>query len=315
VGEEPAAELEDKLDAFFGTTDEVEPDIDETLPETSDEESTAMEEDTVIAALSDVDEDVESGFSEEAVASTLGEDPSDEILGKLDSFFGDGAAEESSSEETVSSENEDDTVPALADVDEESGFNEESVVAALDDSPVSDIDEKLDSFFGEESNKEEKTPVAAASAMVAVASAAAAFVTAPTPDKAREIAEIAATGRDEDMSDNQLVLLSLIDGAAALLADNPQHGGEFSNIVSRLATDMENADQPGVMVAAVNSYTAWQKQLFANLSGAAPQKQVTEHSESVSTSDEIAAQINSGFARLKESLQKEFDALRNELKK
>jgi pilus assembly protein FimV len=307
VGEEPSDELEDKLDSFFGL-DEEEPDIAVEEQDKGLEEEADMETDTVVAALSDVDEDIEGGFREEEAATALAEDPSADIQDKLDSFFGedDIPAVGGDSEEAAAFPGADDTIPALADADEEEGFSEERVVAALDDTPA-DITEKLDSFFGEDTEEEKGAPAAPATALAAVAAAAATFAALPSKDSAARIAEIAADGRKEELSDNQLVLLELIDSAARLLADHPEHATDNSEIVSLLAADVENCDQPGVLVAAVGRYTAWQQQMFSRLA-AAPAATAAP-----AGTGEIIDQVSAGFEQLRESIRKEFENLRREL--
>ncbi|MDH3392148.1 MAG: hypothetical protein OEL85_10175, partial [Desulfobulbaceae bacterium] len=91
LGEEPSAELEDKLDSFFGISDDEEgaPAGNEFVtPVLADDEdqSSAGDEELVIPALADSDE--EGGFTEDVEAAGLGEEPSAELEDKLDSFFG-----------------------------------------------------------------------------------------------------------------------------------------------------------------------------------------------------------------------------------
>ncbi len=143
LGEKPAADLEDKLDSLFGSSVDTEPELD-----------LAAEEESVIPALDDTDE--ESGFNEDVVAEGIAEGPSEELEGKLDSFFGISEEEPDIDTESAVVEEETDTmvdesvVAALADANEEaeSGFREEEVVAELSEDPSGALQDKLDSFFG-----------------------------------------------------------------------------------------------------------------------------------------------------------------------
>jgi pilus assembly protein FimV len=117
------------------------------------------EQDTVEAALSDAEEPEEqTPFAIKAEKAELDLDSLD-IQNKLDSFFAESAEEP---EEAVASPqtevdeieqslffNEEDGVQAaLADSDEERGFSEEAEIATLSFTPMEEIEEKLDFFFG-----------------------------------------------------------------------------------------------------------------------------------------------------------------------
>ena len=81
---EPTAEIDDKLDAFFGTDDETEAVVEET--ETA-EEILEEEEDFLVApALAEADE--AGGFDEDETVAALEGEPTAEIDDKLDAFFG-----------------------------------------------------------------------------------------------------------------------------------------------------------------------------------------------------------------------------------
>ncbi|PID72069.1 MAG: hypothetical protein CSB34_04350 [Desulfobulbus propionicus] len=86
----------------------------------------------------------------------LAEDESDslDIESKLDSFFADDDEETPAVEPAISfdaepEEEDDGMTPALAGENEEQGFSLEDSAEALDESPLDDIEEKLDSFFDE----------------------------------------------------------------------------------------------------------------------------------------------------------------------
>lgn len=123
------------------------------------------EEDGVVAALSDAFEpEVGADFDDKVIAGDLGGADLD-IESKLDSFFV-GADEETpesvdTPQETVEEieqslffNEEDHVQAALADSEEEHGFSEEAEVATLSFTPMDEIEEKLDFFFGSESDEE-----------------------------------------------------------------------------------------------------------------------------------------------------------------
>lgn len=129
------------------------------------DEDEGAEEDGVVAALSDAFEpEEEADFDDEAIAGDLGGADLD-IESKLDSFFV-GADEETAEsvdapQETVEEieqslffNEEDHVQAALADSEEEHGFSEEAEVATLSFTPMDEIEEKLDFFFGSESDEE-----------------------------------------------------------------------------------------------------------------------------------------------------------------
>lgn len=123
------------------------------------------EGDGVVAALSDAFEpEVETDFDDDVIAGDSGGADLD-IESKLDSFFV-GADEETAEsvdapQETVEEieqslffNEEDHVQAALADSEEEQGFSEETEVATLSFTPMDEIEEKLDFFFGSESEAE-----------------------------------------------------------------------------------------------------------------------------------------------------------------
>lgn len=120
-----------------------------------------------IAALSDVEPDA----GEQSTVDELEPAPAQassqptafnslEIESKLDSFFADADADaghvavaEDAVEEIEQSlffDEPTSPVAALSDADEQGGFSEEEAVAALGHSPMDEIEEKLDFFFGDE---------------------------------------------------------------------------------------------------------------------------------------------------------------------
>jgi len=153
---EPTAEIDDKLDAFFGADDESEAVVEET--ETA-EELFEEEEDLLVApALTDADDD--GGFDEDETVAALDGEPTAELDDKLDAFFGtddtpEAVVEETETAEELLAEEEDLLVaPALADADEEGGFDEDETMVTLDGEPTAEIDDKLDAFFGADDESE-----------------------------------------------------------------------------------------------------------------------------------------------------------------
>jgi len=110
---------------------------------------------TLSPSLTDTDE--ESDLTKEELI-TLPEEPADEIDDKLDAFFGiDEEGEQEGEQEEESLQREVDLVaPALADAEEEGGFNEEEAVATMAEEPTAEIEDKLDAFFGTETKKAQK---------------------------------------------------------------------------------------------------------------------------------------------------------------
>ena len=104
LSEAPSAEIEDKLDAFFGLDDEA--DADETAPALAD----ADEDEAIMPALADADE--EGGFDEEKVVAGLSEEPSPEIEDKLDAFF--SLDEEETAEPAPAATEDTGSTPSLA---------------------------------------------------------------------------------------------------------------------------------------------------------------------------------------------------------
>ena len=161
IGDEPSAELEDKLDSFFDISEDDEPES----AIGDDEEQSSTGNELVTPALVDAGED--GGFSEDVESEGLGEEPSTELEDKLDSFFDiseekPDIEQEPESLRTETVDTVDDTVvAALEDADEvfEGGFREEEVVAKQDEDPTDDLQNKLDSFFG--SDDEPKTETVA----------------------------------------------------------------------------------------------------------------------------------------------------------
>lgn len=123
-----------------------------------------FESDGVVAALSDVDlpsvAERDNDSITDADAYTL------DIQSKLDSFFTDDAAEpaqpavKESAEEIEQSlffDEEHGIQAALADSDEDRGFSEEEATAALDYTPMDEIEQKLDFFFGADTEEPPET--------------------------------------------------------------------------------------------------------------------------------------------------------------
>ena len=339
LAEEPSAELEDKLDSFFGISEE-EQDIDLTpaAPSTQQlDRDTA--EDTVVSALADADEDLESGFREEETAAELVEDSTGDLQDKLDSFFGSddetevaaameskAAAEEPLAEEIDSFFTEEETAeadqgltetePALADADEISGFDEQEAVTGLAESAMGDIDDKLDSFFDED--KEEsalKTPMSG-TALSSLAAVTSTLTTSPAPDDFKQVAELVAAGKKEKIGANQTVLLTLIDSAVALLSKNPEAAAENNTIVQELVAGLDDAENPATLTETVRLYTSWQQNFFDTIISNQKSTVTTAPSPAVEgVDDDVTLKVQAGFSQLRETMMKEFDDIRKELKK
>jgi len=172
------SDLAEQLDFLF--TDEV-AETPLAFSESDESEPAGTAVDEPLAALADIDfgdtaEDIEAALSstdaDEQLSAFASENESPstdldtlDIQNKLDSFFTD--IEEDPAEPPAVSENEvehieqalffdnNENVPAaLAESEEERGFSEEAEIAALQFSPMDEIEEKLDFFFGSDTDPE-----------------------------------------------------------------------------------------------------------------------------------------------------------------
>ncbi len=164
IGDEPSAELEDKLDSFFGLSED-------------EETETALARDSVLGAPDDeavspalADAEEEEGFREEVASAGLTEESSSELEDKLDTFFdlsddaaavSSAVAASSSDLENVESGDDGTVVAALADETTDGGFSEEDVVAELNEDPTDQLQDKLDSFFGDDDEQPQAATAAA----------------------------------------------------------------------------------------------------------------------------------------------------------
>jgi pilus assembly protein FimV len=235
--EAPMDEIEDKLDAFFGLDEE---ESDEIAAATK---SGAVEQDelSVLPALADAEE--EGGFDEDTAVASLTEEPSAEIEDKLDAFFGLDEEETEQDKEPASVEQaiEEDVMPALADADEEGGFDEDTVVAGLSEAPSPEIEDKLDAFFGldeEEATEsvpdtEHKTPALTAG----LAALAAGAVTAASLGEKKE--SIQSLRKDESLTDEQAILLDLFETALTLLPEGEEQPPAIKDLLASLQNRIE----------------------------------------------------------------------------
>ncbi len=219
--EAPSDEIDDKLDAFFGLDEE---------EEHTDVDSESLEEETVAPALADADE--EGGFNEDEEVATLTEEPGAEIEDKLDAFF--GLDEEETEEQAVDIEQSDEyeelnIAPALADADEEGGFNEDEAVATLTEEPSAEIEDKLDAFFGLDSETpptvpEEETASDRSSSgtglLTALGAGLTAFAAKGAVDQLRESKDIVEQLRKEStLSSEHKILLQLLESTLGLIPE------------------------------------------------------------------------------------------------
>jgi pilus assembly protein FimV len=136
-------------------------------PEDTDiftDDTLTPENDQIPVALADVQ------VPEDRPDSDMGQEDLDrslfDIQDKLDHFFTD-TADESPEPAAMATDNSTDEVEqalffteengvesALADSEEERGFSEEEAIATLSDTPLDEIEEKLDFFFGSESDEQ-----------------------------------------------------------------------------------------------------------------------------------------------------------------
>jgi len=282
IAEDPSADLEGRLDSFFGISEE-EPDIEEMeLPAASqDPVYQEPEDDFVVAALSDTDEDDEGGFQEDRVVAELEEDPSNDLQDKLDSFFGSD------------------------DESEASGFDSTESTTPID-AAVGGIDEKLDTLFGGKT---------AATAAVLSLGAVAAKISSvkPSQDDLQQVAQLVAEKKNDNPGTQETVILTLMNSATELIAANTEIASDTGNIIEELNTYLDDAENPAAMIAAVECFTAWQKKLYDK---ALQQKTKPVTAQGSGELDEqIASQVKENFSQLRETLLNEFAEIRKELKK
>jgi pilus assembly protein FimV len=173
------SDLAEQLDFLFTESEaEVESAITFSALDSSELEMVIDEGDEPVAALADLDQEEvdqddveialsgaeEPAFQRELEIETETDPNSLEIQNKLDSFFDldeepvetvstpQAAVEEI--EQSIFFNEEDRVQSALADSEEERGFSEEAEVATLSFTPMDEIEEKLDFFFGTDTDEE-----------------------------------------------------------------------------------------------------------------------------------------------------------------
>ena len=315
--QESSLDFEEKLDSLFDSLDENEP-----APALIDEN-----DDDLPPALSDTDEG--EGFREDVIAADLDENSSDELQEKLDSFFGideEEAGEDipdavMEKEEISAPENEhsekieysDDIVPALADSDEEIGFDANEAVSSLGDVAFEEIDKKLENFFDEDTIAPVQEKAHSMAVITSLISKAETVATAPEPENLKEITTLVATGKQDNPSAAQNVLLTLIGSTADLLLENPQSAQGHSAIITELMAGFEDAENPATLVEAVSRYTTWQLDFFT---ASMLQLKSSNSAAAAPTSDKkILSKVEESFSQLQELISSEFDALKKELQK
>ncbi len=149
----PVEEIEEQLDLLFPDSEEEEPGEEVTAGEGETPESElSFTDDEMFAGLDDIlSDDGESGEDTGAAVAALADMGDQEPSPAL------ADAGEEEPETAPAGTGEEEPPPALADADEEGGFSEDATVAELDESPIEDLEQKLDFFFGE-SGDQEKAP-------------------------------------------------------------------------------------------------------------------------------------------------------------
>jgi len=241
LAEEPNAEIEDKLDAFFG------------LDEEEDKESAPAEHenvnDEIAIAPALVDAEEESGFNEDEAVATLPEEPSAEIEDKLDAFFGVDDAEETEEQPTAVEQQEGydelNIAPALADAEEENGFNEDETVTTLTEEPSAEIEDKLDAFFGPDTEtpsavteETESDKISTGSGLLtALGVGLTAFAAKGTVEQLRESKKIVQQLQKESTpSAEQKVLLQLLESTLNLI---PEEGSKGMEKITELSQSLQ----------------------------------------------------------------------------
>ncbi len=242
LAEEPSAEIEDKLDAFFGLDEDEEKEFTPTEDENVDDEL------VIAPALADAEE--EGGFNEDEAVATMTEEPSAEIEDKLDAFFGLDEEEEKEFTPTEQENVDDELViaPALADAEEEGGFNEDEAVATMTEEPSAEIEDKLDAFFGLDTEtpptvteETESDKISLDSGLVTTLGAGlTAFAAKGTIEQLRESKKIVQQlQKGSASSAEQKVLLSLLDSTLGLIPEEDGKEREGMEKITELSQSLQ----------------------------------------------------------------------------
>ena len=307
LGDDPSAELEGKLDSFFGLEDE-KPDIDVDVDISEDSTPPATTfDDTVVPALDDVD-DEQAGFSEEVVVSSLQDDSTGDIQDQLDSFFGSDSDAVTPAAQTDSRElfEDDTTTPALFDADDAPNLNEGQTLEQEHDPSLSEIDDKLNSFFGSNDETKDIAPSSNSSSIAGITALFTASTAAVFSDQIKNF----VTSEKNTISENQSIILTLLDTAAEILADRDEDAA-LNGVIADLGKEFDKADQPGVLMKAVTIYTDWQKDFFNNSNMAVAK--TADKKKGTGADADVIEQVSAGFAQLRESMKEEFRAIKKEL--
>ncbi len=180
------SDLADQLDFLFSESGDeyIEPSVTLSALDSTALESAIDEEMEPVAALADVNPEQEPSerltlddMEESIVSPALSKEDAQfeqnalDIQSKLDNFFAEAITQPENAETPAQSpaeENEQSLFfneesgieSALADSDEERGFSEKDAIAAFDYTPMEEIEEKLDFFFGKEPEEEEPISLA-----------------------------------------------------------------------------------------------------------------------------------------------------------
>jgi len=299
-----SSDLDEKLEAFFG----------------ADEDDAIAVNDvqnppSVIPALAETEE--EAGFNEEEAGEILSEEPVAELDKKLEAFF-------ESEEEPVTIDDEQDEftlTPALADAEEEAGFNEEEAGEILSEEPVAELDEKLEAFFESEeepalveeigdNQKEEKS-------LQALASVFANFAETPTVALLEESKDLVQQLQLESNQDTEhIVLLQLLSSALSLVPeDTALLPDNTADLLEFVRNGLEKTTiEPDVLVAAINRFTNWQKTILSNIIESRTAASTTPPPAAKEDFAQVTTEVRSGLEELRSTLKDEFNALRSELK-
>ena len=177
---------------------------------------------------------------------------------------------------------------------------------------LDDADE--DSFFAEDQAAD--TVAGKDETMLALATAVATLSATPAPKDLQQVAELVAAAQDENHSFQQNILLTMIDSVVALLSKNQDETTEGGLLVQELVAGLEQAENQTTLIELVGRYTSWQQQFVEKI--LSRQGTVTVEPPSPvapMNDDEVIEQVQTGFDQLRDSLRREFVALKKELTK
>ena len=139
--------------------------------------------------------------------------------------------------------------------------------------------------------------------------AAAAVSSDPSLDNVRSVNELAGVAKRSGGTQQQIVILHLLESATALIGQKSEPDTDDQVVVQELAAGLEfAAEDPFELTALVHHYTAWQQDFFRRVM-ASKEEQPVQHaapspsvvSDCISNKDAVH-QVQEGFSQLREAM-------------